>query len=191
MSGSKRLIVGLGNPGPEYAGTRHNAGFDVIDALSAHTHIELRQEVLHSKLGWGRFRGREIGLAKPQTYMNLSGKAVAGLIGRFGLTRDDILVLVDDLNLPPGTIRLRQGGSAGGHNGIQDIIDKLGSDDFPRLRIGVGNQFARGRQVDYVLSRYTEEELPIMQEAINTARDAALTFVMEGLVTAMNRYNRK
>jgi peptidyl-tRNA hydrolase, PTH1 family len=187
----QRLIIGLGNPGEEYAGTRHNVGFEVVDALAVDYKIRLALEGPHALAGWGSFRGRSVGLAKPITYMNRSGSAVHALVSRTGLQVSQILVVVDDINLPTGTVRIRQGGSAGGHNGIQDIIDRLRTDDFARIRIGVGNNFSRGRQVQYVLDPFPVEERPAIDNAVKTAAEAAVTFVTDGLITAMNRFNRK
>lgn len=191
MASSKRLIIGLGNPGPDYEHTRHNIGFVVADAVAEVARISFSHERGNVLEGWGRVRGRPVGVAKPLTYMNRSGGAVKTLMGRHRLDLADILVVYDDLNLPTGTVRLRPGGSAGGHNGLQDIIDQLGSNAFPRLRVGIGDDFARGKQVDYVLSPFANEEKAIVDEAVQEARDAAITFVCDGLHVAMNRFNRK
>ncbi|MEX0747158.1 MAG: aminoacyl-tRNA hydrolase [Rhodothermales bacterium] len=190
MPTSKRLIIGLGNPGPEYERTRHNIGFQVADALAEKARITFTRERGDVLLGWGRIRGYSFGLAKPQTFMNRSGKAVLTLVQRHGLETQEMLVVVDDINLPPGTIRIRPRGSAGGHNGLQDIIDALATDDFPRLRFGIGSDFSPGRQAEYVLSPFSDEERPLVEEALLRARDAALTFVSDGVVTAMNRFNK-
>lgn len=191
MPKAKRLIVGLGNPGAEYEGTRHNIGFAVVDALAAQLELRFEKDRAHALTAWGRWRGRPFGLAKPLSFMNRSGDPVRALLREQGLGPEDLLVVLDDLSLPPGTIRLRQGGSAGGHNGMQHIIDRLGTDAVPRLRVGIGDDYRRGRQADYVLSPVPRDEVPLMEEAVVTAREAALTFVHEGLVTAMNRYNKK
>ncbi|HET6567579.1 MAG TPA: aminoacyl-tRNA hydrolase [Rhodothermales bacterium] len=187
----QRLIIGLGNPGADYEGTRHNIGFAVVRALAERAGIPLRQEGAHVLAGFGSFRGRSVGLVKPLTYMNRSGTAAQAMLTRFGLRPEDVIVVVDDINLPVGAVRIRQSGSAGGHNGIQDIIDRFHTDDFPRIRIGVGNNYPRGRQVQYVLERFPEEDQPVMAEAVEKASEAAITFVTEGLVTAMNRFNKK
>lgn len=189
MPRAKRLIIGLGNPGDEYARTRHNVGFMVADALAEQADIRFSHEKGNVLLGWGQSRGCGFGVAKPLTFMNRSGSAVRTMLGRFGLQPADVLVVYDDLNLDVGRLRLRPRGSAGGHNGVQDIIAVLGTDDFPRLRVGIGNEFSRGRQVDYVLSPFTEEQSPAVAEAVVKARDAAVTFACKGLVTAMNRFN--
>lgn len=191
MSQTDRLIVGLGNPEARYEGTRHNIGFAVIDALVAKTGVALSSEKGQALLGWGRWRGRSFGLMKPLTYMNRSGLAVEATVRRYQLQHRELLVIADDIHLPPGAIRLRPSGSAGGHNGLQDIADWLGADDFPRMRLGVGNQFPRGRQAEYVLSPFSPEERPVMDETIAFAVEAALTFVTDGIAVAMNRFNRK
>lgn len=189
MATSKRLIIGLGNPGAEYEKTRHNVGYEVADAVAEKARVAFAHDKGDVLLGWGRIRRFPVGVAKPLTYMNRSGSAVQTLLGRHGLQPEEILIVVDDVNLPVGKLRIRPGGSAGGHNGLQDITDRLGRDDFPRLRFGIGNDFSRGRQADYVLSRFSKEERPVVDEALEHARDAAITFVTDGIATAMNRFN--
>lgn len=185
---AKRLIVGLGNPGAEYEGTRHNIGYEVVDLLAEQARVEFFHK--HDAfVGEGSLRGRSVVLAKPLTYMNRSGQAVVPLMRRYGLDPADLLVIVDDLHLPEGTLRLRPKGSAAGHNGVQDIIDRLGTDAFPRLRFGIGKDYPRGRQADYVLAPFSSEQLPAVEDALPRARDAAVAFVTKGLQTAMNRYN--
>jgi PTH1 family peptidyl-tRNA hydrolase len=191
MPSAKRLIIGLGNPGAEYEGTRHNVGFAVADALAEKIGVAFQHEKGNALVAWGRWRGCPFGLVKPLTYMNRSGGAARTLLGRCGLRPEEMLVVMDDLSLPPGTVRLRAQGSAGGHNGLQDIIDRLGTDQFPRLRVGIGSDFPRGRQVDYVLTPFTAQEQPLVDEAVGVACEAALTFVADGIVTAMNRFNRR
>jgi len=189
MPRSKRLIVGLGNPGTEYEGTRHNVGFVVVKTLADRTGIALSMGRFQALEGWGRHRGCPFGLALPLTYVNRSGDAVKPLMSQHGLSPNELLVVVDDLHLPPGTIRLRAGGGSGGHNGLEHIAERIGTTDFPRLRIGIGSDFPRGRQADYVLSPFTDEQQPFIDEAIDQACEAALSFVHDGISTAMNRYN--
>lgn len=189
MPRSKRLIVGLGNPGPEYEATRHNVGFMVIDALVEQTGIELTDTRFQALSGWGSHRGCPFGLVKPLTYVNRSGQAVRPLQRHHGLAARELLVVVDDLNLPLGKLRLRPGGGSGGHNGLEDIAERLGTTAFPRLRIGIGSDFSRGQQVEYVLSPFSSEQQPAIEEAIDRACDAALTYVSEGVETSMNRFN--
>lgn len=188
----KRLIVGLGNPGPEYEATRHNVGFMVVDQLAETVGVApLRRTIAASLADEASHRGRALVLAKPQTYMNRSGEAVRALTRRYGLTPDDLIVVYDDIALPLGAVRLRGKGGAGGHNGVQDIIDALGTAAFPRIRVGIGSEFGRGQQVRYVLAPFAEDQRAARDEAIDFASKAALSFVREGLMTAMNRYNRK
>ncbi len=186
----RALIVGLGNPGPQYAQTRHNAGFMVVDRLAERYGITWRSERGPSLLGWGQLEGCPVGLMKPLTFMNRSGVAVGEVVRYYRLPLERLLVIYDDLHLPPGRIRLRPGGSAGGHNGVEDIIRALGTTNFPRLRVGIGHAYARGRQADYVLSPFTQEEWPLVEAALERACQAAVTFACEGLAAAMNRYNR-
>ena len=188
MAGSRRLIVGLGNPGGEYAKTRHNVGFFVVDALRKQLELKFKTKG-EARLAWGKWRGFPIGLMKPQTSMNRSGLAVEKAVRDYGLSAGDLLVVVDDVNLPVGKIRIRPGGGAGGHNGITDIIDWLDDDSFPRLRIGIGNDYERGRQADYVLSPFTDVETPHIDHAVDRAAQAALAWVADGLQTAMNRFS--
>jgi len=198
-----RLIVGLGNPGPEYEGTRHNVGFDAIDRIAARAGFtpdhkgalrrgveQVRSSGLYDAES-GKYRGRHVVLAKPKTYMNRSGSAVSKLKGRYAVDNEDILVIFDDLYLDVGTLRIRRSGGSGGHNGLEDIIDTLDSLDFPRMRIGVGGSFGRGQQADFVLDRFSDDERPAVDAVIDLAADAALTFVTDGVVTAMNRFNKR
>ncbi len=189
MASSKRLIIGLGNPGDEYERTRHNVGFMVVDALAEKTRINLKNRG-QAVTGSGKWRGRPIVLAKPLTYMNRSGLAVQALVRKLKMDPTDLIVLVDDINLPVGRIRLREKGGTGGHNGLEAIIDCLGTDSFPRVRIGIGNEFSRGGQSDYVLSPFLEEEQPSIDKAVEMARGAALAYVTDGITTAMNRFSR-
>lgn len=183
------VIVGLGNPGRKYAGTRHNIGFTFIDTLAEAMSVRMGPGKGPFHVGKGRHAGHNVYLAKPTTYMNNSGDAVQKLLHWYKEGTVNCLVCYDDLDLELGTIRLRPGGSAGGHNGIKDIIQKLGTDAFPRLRIGIGNDFPRGRQVQYVLSPFTEKEQDIMTSTIDKAIDASFTFVRDGIDEAMNNFN--
>ncbi len=188
-SSSKRLIVGLGNPGEGYADTRHNVGFFVVDSLADRLKLVLKKKG-SAIMAWGKWKGRPVGLAKPLAYMNRSGLSVEELARKNRLSPKDLLIVVDDINLPTGRVRIREKGGAGGHNGLEDIIDWLDSDAFPRVRIGIGNDFERGGQADYVLSTFDEAEWPLIDEAVLRARDAALTYVTDGIVTAMNRFSK-
>jgi peptidyl-tRNA hydrolase, PTH1 family len=192
MPRARRLVIGLGNPGPDYAETRHNVGFLVADAVARRAGVEFEPGRGPYVVAGGNWRGTPFSVAKPaMLYMNQSGTAVRKLLAHFGLTEQDILLAYDDIALDPGQIRLRSGGGAGGHNGVQDVIDKLGTAKFPRLRIGIGSSFPRGHQVDYVLGPFDPEQQPLVEEAVERGAEAALTFARDGLNTAMNRFNRR
>lgn len=198
-----RLVVGLGNPGPDYVGTRHNAGFMVLDRLADRLGVGFETEAARALCGEAALPpdpdaapGTEAGaaavaLAKPLAFMNRSGPPVAALLDRYGLDPADLLLVYDDLALPLGALRLRGKGSAGGHNGVQSVIEALGSTEFPRLRVGVGNSFPPGGQVDFVLSPFDDAEREAAEAGLDEAADAALTFARHGLTAAMNRHNRR
>lgn len=183
------LIAGLGNPGPEYAGTRHNAGFMLVDRLADALSVRLGAGKGPYHTAKARHAGEPLLLMKPDTFMNRSGSAVQQALHWYKLSPEECLVCYDDLDLPLGTIRLRAGGSPGGHNGIKDIIQKLGTRDFPRLRIGIGNDFPKGRQVDYVLSGFSAEERKLIDEALGRAEEAVYSFCRDGIEIAMNQFN--
>lgn len=183
------LLIGLGNIGREYEGSRHNIGFEIVDGIAEKLSAGFRPGRGPFEVAEGRFKGRKITLIKPATYMNLSGTAVKKALARYNTDVRDCLVIYDDLNLPLGKIRLREAGSAGGHNGIKDIIAKLGTDRFPRLRFGIGHDFAKGRQVDFVLTKFNPDEQELLAEAKIKALDAALSFANDGIERAMNYHN--
>ena len=187
-----KLIVGLGNPGKAYAGNRHNVGFQCIDRFAGEHRIPVRERRLRLKplravFGRGEVEGTPVVLAKPRTFMNLSGKAVAQLVRRFGVAPDDLIVIHDDMDLPPGKLRIRPGGSAGGHKGVASIIDSLGTDGFARVRIGIGRP--DGDEVSYVLGSFTAEEKDTVTEAVGRAAEAVRCILSDGIEAAMNRYN--
>ncbi len=189
-----KLIIGLGNPGRHYANSRHNVGFKCIDIFAHENGISLTQRGARSKLGTGQVANTKIVLAKPQTFMNLSGEAVSALIRRYKLSPKDILVIYDDLDLPLGKIRIREKGSSGGHNGLKSIISHLGTQDFPRIRVGIapGEDNATMIRVDaieHVLSDFTEEEKTVMSEVYPRVAAAIECILTEGLTAAMNKYN--
>jgi len=189
MPPSKRLIVGLGNPGAKYEGTRHNVGFVVVNALAAQMDVSLTAGRFNALEGWGRYGDRPFGLALPLTYVNRSGEAVKPLLNYNNVDPANLLVVVDDLHLDVGVLRLRPGGGSGGHNGLTHIAQVLGTTDFPRLRIGVGNDYRKGEQANYVLSRFTPEQKPAINETLDRACEAARTFIRDGIEAAMNQYN--
>jgi len=184
-----RLVVGLGNPGPEYAETRHNLGFKVIEALEDALGIEVKQRKFNARIGEGLQAGVKVILMKPWKFMNRSGESVAAAVGFYKLDLRSLMVVVDDRALEPGAMRIRGQGSAGGHNGLADIIEKLGSNEFPRCRVGIG-QCAGAEAVGYVLGRPDPQDKPLLNQAILKARDAVLHWLRFGLDKTMNEFNR-
>jgi PTH1 family peptidyl-tRNA hydrolase len=184
-----KLIVGLGNPGPEYAETRHNLGFKVIEALESALLIEVNKRKFAARIGEGLYSGKRLILMKPWKFMNRSGEAVATAVGFYKLDLSDLIVITDDMALEVGRIRVRAKGSAGGHNGLADIIEKLGSNEFARCRVGIGPAQIAGA-VDYVLGRPQEQDKRLLNEAILRARDAVLCWVQFGIEETMNEFNR-
>ena len=183
------LLIGLGNPGREYKDSRHNVGFMLVDQLAARLNAEkmrLQSKAIVTSVVW---EGRKIILAKPQTYMNLSGQSVQGLLNFYKPPLENLLVAHDDLDLPFGTIRLRPGGGAGGQKGMASTIDYLGTKGFPRLRIGIGRPPGRMDPADYVLQKFSRDEAQSLSEILDRAADAALAFVQDGLDKAMSKYN--
>ena len=186
------LIVGLGNPTAKYAKTRHNAGFDVIDAIADKYGIELNLRKGNAFCGTGYIEGQKVMLAKPQTFMNLSGDSVSTLINFYKLDpTQELIVVFDDISLAPGNLRIRKKGSAGGHNGIKDIIAKTGTDQFERVKVGVGEKPAGWDLADHVLGRFSPEDLEKFEDAVKDAVDAVSLMVQDRTDEAMNLYNRK
>jgi PTH1 family peptidyl-tRNA hydrolase len=181
-----KAIVGLGNPGGEYAGTRHNVGFDVVDEVARRWGVALRPWKAIAQVAVAGSRGAV--LVKPQTFMNLSGEAVNRVLAFHKLDPSDVLVVTDEVQLPLGRLRLRRSGSAGGHNGLKSVIQHVG-DQFPRLRIGVGRGDPNWDLADHVLSRFSREERETAEEAVARACDAVELFVEQGIEPAMNRFN--
>lgn len=182
----KFLIAGLGNVGDEYAHTRHNIGFDVADALAPASDFHLDRLAYYASL---KFKGRILHVIKPTTYMNLSGKAVKYWMEKEKISLENVLVVTDDIALPYGKIRLRKEGSDGGHNGLKNITEALGTSAFPRLRFGIGGDFPKGHQVDYVLGKWTKEEEKLLPQRIDVAVEAVKSFATIGIERAMNTYN--
>lgn len=185
----KYLLVGLGNIGPEYADTRHNIGFMVLDYL-AKKHEASFDISRHAFVTEIKHKGKSFTLVKPTTYMNLSGKAVAHYLSAGKIPVENMLVITDDLALPYGKLRMRAKGSAGGHNGLKHIEETLGNNEYARLRFGVGDNFSKGRQVDYVLSAFSKEELETLPELIEQAANMSLSFGAIGLERTMNFFNK-
>ena len=187
---NKFLIVGLGNIGTEYAETRHNIGFKVVDAFAAAHGGSFSSDKLASRCEV-RIKGRTFILLKPTTYMNLSGKAVRYHANAEKISPENILVVCDDLALPFGTLRIKSKGSDGGHNGLKNINELLGTQNYPRFRFGISSDFARGHQVDYVLGEFTEEDMKTMDERVKIAGDIIKSFCLAGINITMNQYNKK
>jgi len=193
-----KLIIGLGNPGRGYANNRHNIGFICLNHFARMQGIRFDKKQGRARIGSGEVAGRDLVIARPQTYMNLSGESVSRLIRKFNVSLDDLLVVHDDLDLPVGKIRIRHGGGSGGHMGVASVISCLGSQDFPRLRVGIGRPtitagFTETREVDviaYVLGDFTPGERQIITQVIPGVSEAILCLLTEGLTIAMNKYNR-
>jgi peptidyl-tRNA hydrolase, PTH1 family len=184
-----KLVVGLGNPGRRYVGTRHNVGFEVVDTLTARHRLDWESAPAEAVMAKWRTAG--VLLVKPLTFMNLSGYAVRDLLQYFKIERQDLLVVVDEAQLELGRLRTRRSGSAGGHNGLKSLIEQLGSDEFARLRVGVGRGDARRDLADHVLATFDGDEQPAVDETIGRAADAVELFVAEGIEPMMNRFNRR
>ncbi len=185
------LIVGIGNPGRQYETTRHNVGFHTIDVLSKKLDIPMRSRRFKTVHGMGAYAGNKVILAKPQTYVNLSGEAVRSLSRYYGVDPEHILVVYDDVYLEMGAIRIRPSGSAGGHNGLKNIISQLGSEDFPRVRLGTGPQPEGMDLVEFVLRPMTSGERKAMKDVYEDAAEACLVLIREGAERAMNLFNGK
>lgn len=183
------LIAGLGNPGLEYRRTRHNFGFLALEALAEEAKLPLKRVKFKAMIAEGRLEGKPVVLAKPLTYMNDSGTSIISLMHFFKIDLNHLLIIHDDLDLPFGTIRLRADGGTSGQRGMASIIDKLGTQTFPRMRLGIGRPPGQMESADYVLQRFSKAEDEVLKIVLKFAVEAAQTFVRDGLVTAMNRYN--
>jgi peptidyl-tRNA hydrolase, PTH1 family len=183
------LIVGLGNPGREYKDTRHNIGFLTIDAMACVLGVKLTKVQNKAIIGIGKINGSRVVLAKPQTYMNLSGQAVVGLMNFYKVPKENLIVIHDDIDLPFGTIRIRPKGGSAGQRGLGSTIDKLGSQDFARMRLGVGRPPGQMDPKDYVLQRFSKDEAEFLRVFLEKGCEAVKEFVQNGLEAAMNKYN--
>ncbi len=185
----KYLIVGLGNPGDEYADTRHNTGYMILDAFAKASNIVFSDK-RYGYVAETSLKGRKVILLKPTTYMNLSGNAVRYWLNKENIDQQRLLVVVDDVALPLGTLRLKAGGSNGGHNGLGHIQQLIGQ-DYARLRVGIGNDFPRGMQVDWVLGHYSEDDMKVLAPQIDVAVEEIKSFVLAGIDITMNQYNKR
>ena len=188
--GKMKCIVGLGNPGKQYEQTRHNIGFEVIDALSQKLSIPLDQSKFKGLYGIGVHNGEKVLLLKPLTYMNLSGESIRALMDYYQIDIDDVVVIYDDLDLPAGKVRLRQKGSAGGHNGIKSTIAHLGTQEFNRIRIGIDRPQNGMSVPDYVLGRFRKEEIELTGEAVKKSADACEAWLTKPFLQVMNEFNQ-
>lgn len=186
----KYLIVGLGNIGSEYVGTRHNIGFHMLDELAKAIGTSW-QDNRYGSIAYCRIKNAELVLLKPNTYMNLSGNAVRYWMQQEKILSPNLLIVVDDLSLPVGTIRIKPNGSDAGHNGLKNIAQQLGSSNYNRLKFGIGNDFPRGSQVNFVLGKFNEQDKQLIQEKVPVVIDAIKAFVLSGIQFAMNHYNGK
>lgn len=186
----KYLIVGLGNIGPEYENTRHNIGFQIVDVF-ANSKGVVWEDKRYGYVGRCRVKNAELVLLKPSTYMNLSGNAVRYWLQQEKIPVENMLVLVDDLNLPFGTIRIRKQGSNGGHNGLGNIQSVLGTENYARVRFGIGNEYTRGTQINFVLGEWTEEEKKALDERLKVTTEIIPCFCLQGIDRTMNQYNNK
>lgn len=186
-----RIIIGLGNPTEKYQATRHNIGWDAITRISDDYRIPLNQKKHKAIYGTGYIEGEKVILVRPLTYMNLSGESVRELVDFYKVDSEDIIIIYDDVSLDVGQLRIRKKGSAGGHNGIKSIISHLGTDVFPRIKVGVGEKPKGWDLADYVLSRFTEEENVAIREALGEISDACRIIIANGMDAAMNQYNKK
>lgn len=185
------LIVGLGNPGKEYVGTKHNVGFEVLDKLAYDNNININKAKFNALIGEGTIKNKKVALLKPLTYMNLSGESVKATMSWYKISNKDIIVIYDDISLNIGDIRIREKGSAGGHNGMKNIIYLLNTDEFIRIRVGIGNKPANWDLANYVLSHFSKDEIPNIIEGFTKAADAVEMILASGVSAAMNKYNQK
>ena len=185
------IIAGLGNPGKQYESTRHNVGFCVIDILADRMGVCVEEKKHKALCGRGILEGHKIVLLKPQTFMNLSGESIRGAADYYKVEKENIMIIYDDISLEPGQLRIRKKGSAGGHNGIKNIIAHLGTQEFPRIKVGIGDKPRQMDLADYVLSRFSKGEQELMDKAYRDAADAAAMVIGQGMDPAMNHYNGK
>lgn len=183
------IIAGLGNPGKKYEGSRHNVGFMALDELADHYGIQVSEKAHKALIGKGIIEGNKVILVKPQTFMNLSGESIRAVLDYYKAEPSEFIVIYDDISLVPGNIRIRKKGSAGGHNGIKNIIAHLGTQEFPRIRIGVGEKPEKMDLADYVLGHFSKGEEEVMRQAYQDGAQAAVSMMTDGIDAAMNRFN--
>lgn len=183
------LIVGLGNPEEKYAGTRHNMGFDTINELAKKYQIELKKNKFQGIYETAIIEGKKVMLLKPQTYMNLSGESIREVMNFFGISLSDLLVIYDDMDIEKGMIKIRKKGGPGSHNGMKSVIDQIGTNDFARIRVGIGKPEDKYQMIDYVIGKVPQEEQQLLKQGTQKATEAIITILKEGIDQAMNQYN--
>ena len=183
------LIVGLGNPEPEYSYTRHNMGFDVINKIAKKCEIDISRTKFNGLYGSGIIKDEKVILLKPQTYMNLSGNSVKKIVDFYKIEKEKILVIYDDMDIEPGKIKIRKKGSAGGHNGMKSIIQMIGTEEFTRIRVGIGRPVHKGDEINYVIGAISEEDMLKLEEGTEKAQNAIVEILKNGVDSAMNKYN--
>lgn len=183
------LIVGLGNPEAEYGKTRHNMGFNTINKIATKYNIDVTKTKFQGLNGTGIIEGKKVVLLKPQTYMNLSGESVKPFVDFYKIEKENILVIYDDMDIEPGKIKIRKKGSSGGHNGMKSIIQMIGTEDFPRIRIGIGRPEHNGDEINHVIGAIPEEQIPLLDEGTEKAKDAVIEILKNGIDIAMNKFN--
>lgn len=183
------LIVGLGNPEIEYGKTRHNMGFNTINKIATKYNIDVNKTKFQGLNGTGIIEGQKVVLLKPQTYMNLSGESVKPYVDFYKIEKENILVIYDDMDIEPGKIKIRKKGSSGGHNGMKSIIQMVGTEDFPRIRIGIGRPEHNGDEINHVIGAIPEEQIPLLDEGTEKAKDAVIEILKNGIDIAMNKFN--
>lgn len=183
------LIIGLGNPEEEYSKTRHNMGFNTINKLAKKYNIEINKNKFQGLYETATIEGQKVVLIKPQTYMNLSGNCVKEFVDFYKVDSDNVLVIYDDMDIEPGTIKIRKKGSAGGHNGMKSIIQMLRTEEFPRIRIGIGRPEHNGDEINYVIGAIPDEEIPKLEEGTENAKEAIIEILKNGIDSAMNKFN--
>ena len=183
------LIIGLGNPEEEYSKTRHNMGFNTINKLAQKQNIQINKTKYEGLYETTTIEGKKVILIKPQTYMNLSGNCVKQFVDFYKIEKENILVIYDDMDIEPGTIKIRKKGSAGGHNGMKSIIQMLGTEEFPRIRIGIGRPEHNGDEINYVIGAIPKEEIPKLEEGTEKAKEAVIEILKNGIDKAMNKFN--
>ena len=183
------LIVGLGNPEAEYGKTRHNMGFNTINKIATKYNIDVTKTKFQGLNGTGIIEGKKVVLLKPQTYMNLSGESVKPFVDFYKIEKENILVIYDDMDIEPGKIKIRKKGSSGGHNGMKSIIQMIGTEEFPRIRIGIGRPEHNGDEINHVIGAIPEEQVPLLDEGTEKAKDAVIEILKNGIDIAMNKFN--